>query len=103
VRSAPSLSIKQGAKLVTCADDVIEELPTPVRAVLCQRKLSNPNSVISLLVEGLTPTEQRIYALLGVEKPKHIDDLVETTRLNSSEVLATLFALERKGIVRQLP
>jgi hypothetical protein len=28
---------------------------------------------------------------------------VETTGLNSREVLATLFALELKGIVRQLP
>ena len=32
VSFAPNLLIKQGAKLVTCAEDVIEELPTPVRA-----------------------------------------------------------------------
>ncbi|HEY2119831.1 MAG TPA: hypothetical protein VGH37_11645 [Candidatus Acidoferrum sp.] len=32
-----------------------------------------------------------------------IDYLVETTGLNSSEVLATLFNLELKGIVSQLP
>jgi predicted Rossmann fold nucleotide-binding protein DprA/Smf involved in DNA uptake len=38
-----------------------------------------------------------------VEEPKPIDQLVETTGLNSSEVLATLFNLERKGILRQLP
>jgi DNA processing protein len=31
---APSQLIKQGAKLVTSAEDVIEELPTPIRAVL---------------------------------------------------------------------
>jgi DNA processing protein len=36
VSFAPNLLIKQGAKLVTCADDVIEELPTPVRAALTQ-------------------------------------------------------------------
>ena len=33
VSFAPNLLIKQGAKLVTNAEDVIEELPTPVRAV----------------------------------------------------------------------
>jgi DNA processing protein len=38
-----------------------------------------------------------------VEEPKPIDELVETTGLNSSEVLATLFNLEMKGIIRQLP
>jgi DNA processing protein len=36
VSFAPNLLIKQGAKLVTSAEDVIEELPTPVRAMLVQ-------------------------------------------------------------------
>ncbi len=31
---APNLLIKQGANLVTYAEDVIEELPTPARAAL---------------------------------------------------------------------
>ena len=39
----------------------------------------------------------------GVEEPVPIDDLVERSGLNSSEVLATLLTLEMKGIVRQLP
>jgi predicted Rossmann fold nucleotide-binding protein DprA/Smf involved in DNA uptake len=33
------------------------------------------------------------------EDPQHIDDLVETSGLNSSEVLATLFEMEMKGLV----
>ena len=33
---APNLFIKQGAKLVTNAEDVIERLATPVRAALLQ-------------------------------------------------------------------
>jgi predicted Rossmann fold nucleotide-binding protein DprA/Smf involved in DNA uptake len=41
--------------------------------------------------------------LLSPEESRPIDSLVETTGLNSREVLATLFALEPKGIVRQLP
>jgi DNA processing protein len=52
---------------------------------------------------GLTSTEKRIYAILSAEEPRHIDDLVENTGLNSSDVLANLFNLEMKGIVRQLP
>jgi len=36
VSFAPNQLIKQGAKLATCADDVIEELPTPIRAALLQ-------------------------------------------------------------------
>jgi predicted Rossmann fold nucleotide-binding protein DprA/Smf involved in DNA uptake len=41
--------------------------------------------------------------LLSVEESEHIDDIVERSGLNSSEVLATLFDLEMKGIVRQSP
>jgi DNA processing protein len=33
---APNQLIKQGAKLVTNAEDVIEEFPTPIRAALVQ-------------------------------------------------------------------
>ena len=41
--------------------------------------------------------------MLVVEETRHIDELVENSGLNSSEVLATLFDLEMKGVVRQLP
>jgi hypothetical protein len=41
--------------------------------------------------------------LLVVEETRHIDELVENSGLNSSKVLATLFDLEMKGVIRQLP
>ncbi len=41
--------------------------------------------------------------MLSAAEAQPIDYLVETSGLNSSEVLATLFILEMKGIVRQLP
>jgi predicted Rossmann fold nucleotide-binding protein DprA/Smf involved in DNA uptake len=41
--------------------------------------------------------------MLDPEHPRHIDDIVESSGLNSSEVLATLFELEMKNVVRQLP
>jgi DNA processing protein len=100
---APNQLIKQGAKLVTSAEDVIEELPTPVRAVLVQAEALESEQRNLLAADGLTPTETRIYELLSSEEPRPIDDIVETSGLNSSEVLATLFDLEMKGIIRQLP
>jgi DNA processing protein len=100
---APNQLIKQGAKLVTRAEDVIEELPTPVKAVLVQTEAMDSEQRNLLAADGLNPIEKRIYELLSAEQSRHIDDLVETTGLNSSEVLATLFELEMKGIIRPLP
>jgi len=100
---APNQLIKQGAKLVTNAEDVIEELPTPVRAVLVQAEALEAEQRNLLVSDGLSAIERKIYELLSAEEAKPIDDLVETSGLNSSEVLATLFNLEMKGIVRQLP
>ena len=56
-----------------------------------------------LAAASLNSSEKKIYDLLSVDDPKAIDDIVERSELNSSEVLATLFDLEMKGIVRQLP
>ena len=103
VSFAPNLLIKQGAKLVTNAEDVIEELPTPVRAALIQIEAVESEQRNLLVAEGLSPSEKKIYELLSAEESRPIDSLVEASGLNSSEVLATLFALEIKGIVRQLP
>ena len=103
VSFAPNLLIKQGAKLVTNAEDVIEELPTPVRAALT--KLDQPETAQRnlLVAASLTGSGQKIYATLSSDEPRPIDDIVENTGLNSSDVLATLFELEMKGFVRQLP
>lgn len=103
VSFAPNLLIKQGAKLVTCAEDVIEELPTPVRAALVQAEKPEATKRDALIQSSLKPAEKRIYDLLSAEEARHIDDIVEQSGLNSSEVLATLFDLEMKGVVRQSP
>jgi len=103
VSFAPNLLIKQGAKLVTGAEDVIEELPTPVRAALVQAEQPEAERRNLLASASLNGSEKKLYELLSAEEPVHIDDIVERSGLNSSEVLATLFTLEMKGIVRQLP
>lgn len=103
VSFAPNQLIKQGAKLVTSAEDVIEELPTPIRAALAQAERVASVQMNLLAEQDLNPTAKKIYALLSAEETRHIDEIVESTGLNSSEVLATLFDLEMKGIVRQLP
>src|SRR5256885_14518182 len=103
VSFAPNQLIKQGAKLVTSAEDVIEELPTPVRAALTQAMQPETGQANLLVAASLNPSEKKLYELLNSDEAQPIDDIVERSGLNSSEVLATLFDLEMKGIVRQSP
>jgi len=103
VSFAPNQLIKQGAKLVSCAADVIEELPTPVRAALVQAEKPEAEQRNLLAAAALNGSEKKLYELLSAEEHVPIDDIVERSGLNSSEVLATLFTLEMKGIIRQLP
>jgi DNA processing protein len=99
----PNLLIKQGAKLVVGWEDVVEELPTPVRAELLPVEQASLEERAALVTSALSASERILYGLLGTDEAKPIDDLVETSGLSSSEVLATLFDLEMKGVVRQLP
>jgi DNA processing protein len=103
VSFAPNQLIKQGAKLITNGADIIEELPTPVRAALVQAEQPEAEQRNLLAAASLNSSEKKIYELLSTDEPKHIDEIVESSGLNSSEVLATLFDLEMKGIIRQTP
>ena len=103
VSFAPNQLIKQGAKLVTNGEDVIEELPTPVRAALVQAEQPESDERNLLVAVSLNASEKKVYEQLSAEEARHIDDIVERSGLNSSEVLATLFGLEMKGVIRQLP
>src|ERR1700722_2417264 len=99
----PNQLIKQGAKLVTSWEDVIEELPTPIRAELLPVESANSEQRTMLVEQGLEPNERILYDLLAPDETRLVDDLVERSGLTSSEVLASLFDLELKGVVRQLP
>ncbi|HLW80829.1 MAG TPA: DNA-processing protein DprA [Candidatus Acidoferrales bacterium] len=99
----PNQLIKEGAKLVTGWEDVVEELPTPIRAELLPVETTDGEQRASLVTESLAPAERTLYAMLEVDKSKQVDELVEQSKMNSSEVLSALFELEMKGLVQQLP
>ena len=103
VAFGPNQLIKQGAKLVASWEDVIEELPTPIRAELLPVETTDGAARASLVEQSLGPAGKALYAMLEVDSSRHVDDLVEQSGLSSSEVLSSLFELEMKGLVQQLP
>jgi DNA processing protein len=103
VSFAPNQLIKQGAKLVGSWEDVIEELPTEIRAELFPIEATTQEERASLFEQNLSPIEKRLFDLIRIEEPIHVDELVERTGLSSSETLAALCEMEMRGIIRQMP
>ena len=90
--------IKTGAKLVETWADVVEELPAPLRETLLTLKKEGGEAR-----PEPSPEEKKIFDGLKTDALTHIDELVETTDISVSEVLARLLSLELKGLVRQAP
>lgn len=94
----PHKLLKQGAKLVESAEDVLEEIRPLVRPSvhLGAREHSVPPRA------ELAPDEAEVAVLLD-QNPQHVDDLCRSLRWPSSRLVAVLLSLELKGIARQLP
>ena len=106
--AAPNLLIKQGAKLVEGWEDVVEELPTPLRTDILERIAQAETAGDAVqeplpLTENLSATEQKVFGILKADEALHVDALVEATGLSPAGVLTALLELEMKGIVRSLP
>lgn len=105
--------LKDGARLVTSAADILEEL----RGVgMPDRPRAAPagHSGVSALDHeprrdtppappaDLAPDEARVFAALAAE-PRHVDELSAAAGLAPSNVLAALLGLELRGLVESLP
>lgn len=84
--------IKEGAKAVLGAEDVIEELAPVLRGFLRRRRQQE--------LPALTDEEKGICGTLCGE-PKHIDLIAREALTPVSRTLNILLALELKGVVRQ--
>ncbi len=87
--------IREGAKLVETAQDVLEELAPQLQAAL----ESSPSEEHDSTVTGsLDEEHQRLLASLG-DAPSAIDQLVERSGLTAESVSSMLLLLELQGYV----
>jgi len=91
--------IKQGARLVEDADDIVSEIFLQLDATFRSRLASRPATGHQA---PLDDNETMLYGLLTWEGT-HIDDLIERSGLPAADISGLLLSLELRGLLRQLP
>ena len=86
-----NLLIKQGAALVTRAEDIFQELNLKF----------NLETVLKKEFKSDNPVERKIFNILNeTGEPKHIDKIARDSGLGVSNVNAALTTMEMKGIIK---
>ncbi len=104
----PNYLIKDGAKLVHTWRDVVEELPSEMKAAIlsgerAEPKSSNAAAQMKMDEIALSASEKKVLEMLNPDEPVHIDQLLAKTKLQSGELMGALLQLEMLDRVRQLP
>jgi DNA processing protein len=93
----PHRLIRDGATLVTSAEDILQALgPTHQAVATAQGDVLQPREL------ALNDVERRILDQLQVSEPRTTDDVVAAADLPVSTVSSILLILQTKGLVRQL-
>ncbi len=96
VRSQGTLALlKQGAKLVTSAGDILQDLSL----------LSAKPRLARVLAENRMALSEEESALLSFldSQPRHVDELIDRVAIPAKNAISALSLLEIKGYVKQLP
>ncbi len=109
----PNYLIKDGAKLVQQARDVIEELPRELKEKLLgverpaetgkKKKRSFAAAQPMFLAVELSADEQKVLDVLSADIPAHIDQLLLSTGMQPTALMTALLGLEMKDRIRELP
>jgi DNA processing protein len=96
--------IRDGATLVESARDIVEGLgplsdPIELTATPADKPVTE---VRDARIMALSERQKQVYAMLNAT-PRHIDEIVEESRLAPSIISSALLTLEVHGLVRQLP
>lgn len=82
--------LKNGAALVTCANDILEALNWEIK----------PAEQLKMDLSGLSEEEAKILKALEVED-KGFDELSSITKINTNDLLINLTTMELKGLIKQ--
>lgn len=100
--------IKDGAKLVQSAEDILEELKLhdtePVREGKDKGKIEDKISKMTkaYVYNSLTDDERKVYKILD-DEPLYIDNVAEESKIPVNKLSKIVLSLEIKRLIRQLP
>jgi DNA processing protein len=104
----PHRLLRQGATLVTCAQDIVTtlgqvgtQLQNHVEQSL-QQSRSTDTDTRRTCIQNLSPEEQLVITALA-DAALHTDQLVSRTNLPAGRITALLVGLQLKGLVRGAP
>ncbi len=100
--------IRDGAKLVECVEDVIEEIAPQIgfsrnEAKKPSKSLNNPEVHTQSSLGSASEEDKVILRQLKQGQKLHVDSLIEASGLTPQAVLRLLLELELKGMVAQHP
>lgn len=93
--------IKQGAKLVSCVEDILEDLHPQLLGEFRDAG-AIPRKSETVVPEFLTEAEQEVYKVI-TDRPAHIDQLIDRCGTDALRMTAVLSRLELKHLIKQLP
>ncbi|MEE3349027.1 MAG: DNA-processing protein DprA [Candidatus Gastranaerophilaceae bacterium] len=82
--------LKNGATLVTCAQDILEALNWEIK----------PAEQLKIDLSDLSEDEQKVVDAIEIEE-KGFDEIINLTKINTDDLLMILTTLELKGIIKQ--
>lgn len=89
----PHRMLREGARLVTCAEDILEDMGWSV---------SSPGEQGGFILPDLTKEERRLYDALCDEQ-KQFNELMQLLSLQAQELNVLLTTLEMKNLIDALP
>ncbi len=93
--------IKQGAKLVSCVEDILEDIH-PQLLQEAHAGVVLPEIKKTVAPGSLNATEQQVYGFIS-DRPVHIDQLIDRCGTDALRVTTVLSCLELKHLIKQLP
>jgi DNA processing protein len=91
--AVPNRMLREGASLITCANDILEDMGWRSASAIMQTALPLPD---------LTNDQRRLYDALCVE-PKDFNELIELLGFPAQKINVLITELEMDGLIEALP